>query len=72
MELAIKAARKCRGDPKNPKVGAVAVVGGRELRTAFRGEIEPNQHAEYVLLEEHLYDETVGWSNNLHNARAMY
>lgn len=56
MELAIKAARQCRGDPKNPRVGAVAVVNRREVGTAFRGEVELNQHAEYVLLEEHLRD----------------
>ena len=56
MELAIKAARQCRSDPNNPLVGAVAVLSGRKLRTAFRGEVEPNQHAEYVLLEEHLHN----------------
>lgn len=55
MELAIKAARECHGDPSSPRVGAVAVFGGH-VRSAFRGEIEPNQHAEYVLLEKHLSD----------------
>lgn len=34
-----------------PRVGAVAVKNGKVLGTAFRGEVQPGQHAEYVLLE---------------------
>ena len=56
MELAIEAARQCKGATSDPLVGAVAVSNGQLLGTAFRGEKKAGEHAEYTLLERHLQD----------------
>lgn len=54
MELAIKVARESHGDPNSPRVGAVAVCKGELIGTAYRGEVNPGEHAEFTLLERHL------------------
>jgi pyrimidine deaminase RibD-like protein len=61
MEMAVEAARKCVGEGKKPTpyVGAVAARDGQLLDVAYRGQIEPGQHAEYTLLEELLPNESL-------------
>ncbi len=54
MDLAIQAARSCQGNASDPLVGAVAVLNGQILGTAYRGEKGVGEHAEYTLLEGHL------------------
>ncbi|MGH9521414.1 MAG: hypothetical protein ACRD3E_02645 [Terriglobales bacterium] len=54
MERAIQAARMCKGNPDDPLVGAVAVLHGKEVGIAYRGQFEAGEHAEYTLLEKHL------------------
>lgn len=56
MRAAIEASRKSRIDPSGsvPRVGAVAVVDNKIQGAAYREEIEPGQHAEFILLEKHL------------------
>ena len=58
MKAAIAASRRSRDDITGavPRVGAVAVIGDSIVGEAFRGEIEPDQHAEYILLQKHLPD----------------
>lgn len=56
MELAIEAARGSKGHASEPRVGAVAVVNGQIVGTAYRGQIAPGQHAEFILLAKHLED----------------
>ncbi len=62
MKLAVDLARQCNSEPGkvSPKVGAV--VCNREgtfLDSAFRGELDPGEHAEYTLLERKLSDKTL-------------
>lgn len=54
MERALEAARRSMGKPTDPRVGAIAVVNEQVVGTAYRGEIEPGQHAEFILLAKHL------------------
>ena len=61
MELAVELARKCKSEDGkiSPKVGAVVARDGVLLEAAFRGELEPGQHAEYTVLEKKLCHETL-------------
>ncbi|MGA2736375.1 MAG: hypothetical protein ABSG65_02870 [Bryobacteraceae bacterium] len=45
--------------PPRPKVGAVLVKTGKEMGTAFRGELELGDHAEFGLLERKLKHDDV-------------
>jgi pyrimidine deaminase RibD-like protein len=54
MEITIDAARSSKGNIHDPRVGAVAVLNGQEIDRGYRGEFEPGQHAEFVLLGKHL------------------
>lgn len=56
MRMAVEAARKCVPEDAriSPKVGAVVVKDGEVQATAFRGEIESGEHAEYTALEKKL------------------
>ncbi len=58
MEAAIEASLKSPVDPMGmvPRVGAVAVIGDNVVGRAYREEVAAGQHAEYVLLEQHLSD----------------
>jgi pyrimidine deaminase RibD-like protein len=58
--MAVEQARKSVGEDgrTHPKVGAVIVVDGEVLATAYRGEI-PGCHAEYIALERKLADMSV-------------
>ena len=53
MTMAIDEARKCQAedDRARPLVGAVVVKDGKLIATAFRGELNRGEHAEYTALE---------------------
>jgi pyrimidine deaminase RibD-like protein len=61
MERAVEEARKSKAEDErvHPKVGVVIVKDGRELATAYRGELGDGEHAEYTALEKKLTDETI-------------
>jgi pyrimidine deaminase RibD-like protein len=64
MAMAIERANHCEseGGPPRPKVGALLLKDEQILETAFRGEVEAGQHAEYVLLEKKLGSDLVAGS----------
>ncbi len=58
LEAAVLAARSCSSEDTHarPKVGAALSRGQELLRTAYRGELKPGEHAEYTLLQRELAD----------------
>src|SRR5262249_17946175 len=57
MNQAIEEAKKSpSGNPRIPRLGAVLVKEGRIVAKAYRCELDPNQHAEYMLLKRKLQD----------------
>jgi pyrimidine deaminase RibD-like protein len=64
MERAVSLARACRSEPGrvSPKVGAVVARDGEVLGEAFRGELDPGEHAEFIVLERKLADATLAGS----------
>lgn len=64
MERAIELARQCESEPGrvSPKVGALVARGGVVIGEAFRGELAPGDHAEFILLETKLRDQTLAGS----------
>ncbi len=61
LDLSIAESLKCRSEDGriHPNVGAVAVKDGKVLASAYRGETAPGDHAEYVLLEKKLANESL-------------
>ena len=61
MERAVEEARNSKPEDTrvHPKVGVVVVKDGRELATAFRGELDKGEHAEFTALERKLANETL-------------
>ncbi len=59
MEEAISQARLCKSELGriSPKVGAVIVKDGLIVASAYRGEVNPGEHAEFTLLEKKLKHE---------------
>jgi pyrimidine deaminase RibD-like protein len=57
MKRAIKESRKCKGEDKrhHPMVGAVVVKHGKIIATAYRGERDGGNHAEFIALEKKLH-----------------
>lgn len=53
IEKAIEISLNCKDEDEeiHPKVGAVLIKDERIVETAYRGEIEPGDHAEFTLLE---------------------
>lgn len=53
MRLAVDEARKSvsESDKVSPRVGAVLARDGLPLNKAYRGELQPGEHAEYTLME---------------------
>jgi pyrimidine deaminase RibD-like protein/NTP pyrophosphatase (non-canonical NTP hydrolase) len=54
LALALAAACVAEDDRARPKVGAVLVHQGNVLASAYRGEVESGEHAEFTLLERKL------------------
>ena len=61
MERAIKLAYKSVSEPGNvaPKVGAIVARDGKIIGQAYRGELNPGDHAEFTVFEKKLQDNTL-------------
>jgi len=61
MEMAVAQARRCVPEDENPHpfVGVVVVTADGKVTTAYRGELDPGQHAEFVALERKLGNQNV-------------
>ena len=61
MEQTIELARQCQSEEgrTSPKVGAIVARGGVVIGEAYRGELDPGEHAEFTLLERKLSGETL-------------
>lgn len=58
MQQAVDCSRNCVSEEgkTSPMVGAVVVLNGEVMGDAYRGEADPGDHAEYILLEKKLAD----------------
>ncbi len=56
MKIAVDLLKKCQSEVGrvSPKVAAVVIEAGAITETAFRGEYEPGDHAEFTILEKKL------------------
>lgn len=67
MQMAIEQARaqaarfglKDNADRPNPLVGCVVVTKEGKVATGYRGELEPNEHAEFTVLEKKMADDVL-------------
>ena len=61
MEQAIELARRCQSEEgrTSPNVGAIVARDGVVIGEAYRGELDPGEHAEFTLLERKLSGETL-------------
>jgi pyrimidine deaminase RibD-like protein len=61
MEISVEEARKCVPEDNriHPRVGVVIVRDGKQIATAYRGELDKGQHAEYTALEQKLSEQVV-------------
>lgn len=61
IRMAIDAARNCKPEDGrvHPRVGVVVVKDGHQPLVAYRGELQPGEHAEYTALERKLADEAM-------------
>jgi pyrimidine deaminase RibD-like protein/NTP pyrophosphatase (non-canonical NTP hydrolase) len=61
IQMAVEAARNCVSEPgrESPKVGAVLVTKSGESTVAYRGQLEPGEHAEFTILDKLLTNEAV-------------
>src|SRR5689334_19781215 len=61
MKIAVDLLQKCKSEVGrvSPKVAAVAIEADEIIQTAFRGEYEPGDHAEFTILEKKLKNRDV-------------
>ena len=54
MKKAIEISKNCKSEPDriSPKVGVVVIKGEEIVIKAYRGEVSPGDHAEYIALEK--------------------
>ena len=64
IEKSIEISKKCVSEEGriSPKVGAVLIKGNKIFESAYRGEIEEGDHAEYTLLEKKLKSKNLSYT----------